>query len=77
MATQWLNPWFFATQIQIQIQIPTKYLRFGYTGLVFCRNIGTKIGTDKLTESTPNAPKLSTQAQKFGISMKKDFIGRP
>ena len=25
----------------------------------------------------PNMPKLSFQTQKFGILMKKDFIGRP
>ena len=33
---RWLNPWFFAAQIQIPI--PNKYLGFGYKGLVFCRN---------------------------------------
>ena len=35
----------------------------------------TNMGADKLTENTPNAPKLmsklSAQAQKFGILMKK------
>ena len=40
------------------------------------------MGADKLSENTPNAtkiylPKLFAQAQKFGISMKKDSIGRP
>ena len=44
------------------------------------------MGADKSAENTPNAqeficpnclPKLSAQAQKFGISMKKAFIGRP
>ena len=39
------------------------------------------MGADKLFENTPYCPKiylpkLSAQAQKFGISMKKDFIGR-
>ena len=36
--TRWLNPWFFAAQIQIPIR--NKYLEFGYRGLVFCRNNG-------------------------------------
>jgi hypothetical protein len=40
------------------------------------------MGADKLAENTPNDPKiylpnLSAQAQKFEISMKKGFIGRP
>ena len=40
------------------------------------------MGADKLSENTPNAPKiylpkLSAQAQKFGILMKKGFIGSP
>ena len=35
------------------------------------------MGADKLAENTPNAPKLSAQAQKIKISMKKGFIGRP
>ena len=51
--TRWLNPKFFA--VQIQIPIPNKYLGFGYKGLVFCRNNGklgqgsqsTKMGADK------------------------------
>jgi hypothetical protein len=38
----------------------------------------TKMGADKLAENTPNVskylPKLSAQAQKFWISMKKGFI---
>jgi hypothetical protein len=34
----------------------------------------TKIGVDSLAENTPN---LSAQAQKFGIFMKKGYIGRP
>ena len=80
-------PNFFAAQIQIPI--PNKYLGFAYKGLVFCRNNGslmknidkgltvTKMGADKLTENTPNALKLSAQAQKFGILMKKGFIGCP
>jgi hypothetical protein len=34
------------------------------------------MGADKSAENTPNAPKLSTQAQKFGIWMKTGFIGR-
>ena len=38
MDTQRLNPWFFATQIKIQI--PNKYLGFEYKGLFFCRNDG-------------------------------------
>ena len=33
-----------------------------------------KMGADSLAENTPNAP---AQAQKFGISKKKGFIGRP
>ena len=32
------------------------------------------MGADKLAENTQN---LSAQAQKFGILMKKGFIGRP
>ena len=42
------------------------------------------MGADKSAENTPNAPtniyvvpKFSVQAQKFGILMKKGFIGRP
>ena len=42
------------------------------------------MGADKLAENTTNAqkseiylPKLSAQAQKFWILMKKGFIGRP
>ena len=35
------------------------------------------MGADKSAQNTPNAPKLSAQAQKFVILMKKDFIGRP
>ena len=40
------------------------------------------MNADKLFESTPNTPefylpKLSNQAQKFGILMKKGFIGHP
>ena len=79
----------FATQIQIPI--PSKYLRFEYKGLVFCRNNGwllektdkgTKLVMDKSAKNTPNAPKFICpnclqKAQKFGISMKKGFIGRP
>ena len=34
----------------------------------------TKMIADKSAE---NAPKFSAQAQKFGISMKKGFIGPP
>ena len=39
-------------------------------------------GADKSTESTPNAPKFIclnclSKPKKFGISMKKGFIGRP
>ena len=61
--TWWLNPQFFAAQIQISI--PNKYLGFGYKALVFCWNIGwltthcTKIGADsKYFENTPNVPKF-------------------
>ena len=41
-----------------------------------------KMSADKSAENTPKCPKiylpkLSTQAQKFGISMKKFFIGHP
>ena len=42
-----------------------------------------QVGADKAAENTPNAPKftylpnLCSQAQKFGISMKKGFIGHP
>ena len=36
--TWWLNPKFFAAQIQIST--PNKYLGFGYKGLVVCRNNG-------------------------------------
>ena len=31
----------------------------------------------KWPENTPIPPNLSAQAQKFGISMKEGFIGRP
>ena len=36
------------------------------------------MGAEKSPENTPKIylPKLSAQAQKFGISMKKGFIGR-
>ena len=41
----------------------------------------TKMGADSLAENTPCSkvylPNLSAQARKFGISMKKGFIGRP
>jgi hypothetical protein len=42
----------------------------------------TKMGADKSAKNTPNAskiylPKLSAQVQKFGILMKKGFIGHP
>ena len=42
----------------------------------------TKMGADKLAKNNPNAPKCICpnclqKAQKFGISMKKGFIGRP
>ena len=42
----------------------------------------TKMGADSSAENTPKCPKiylpnLSAQSQKFGISMKKGFIGRP
>ena len=40
------------------------------------------MGADQLAENTPKfpktyLPKLSAQAQKFGILMKKGFIGHP
>ena len=39
------------------------------------------MGADKLFQNTTNdpiyLPKLSAQAQKFGILMKKGFIGHP
>jgi hypothetical protein len=35
------------------------------------------MGADKLAENTPNAQKFICPRQKFGISMKKGFIGRP
>ena len=40
------------------------------------------MGADNSAKNTPNAPQnclstLSAQAQKFGILMKKGFIGRP
>ena len=38
----------------------------------------TKMAADKSTKNTKiYLPKLSSQAQKFGISMKKGFIGCP
>ena len=43
----------------------------------------SKMGADSSAENTPNAPEfiyipnLFAQAQKFQISMKKGFIGRP
>ena len=42
----------------------------------------TKMGADSLAENCPKCPKmylpnLFAQAQKFRISMKKGFIGRP
>ena len=39
-----------------------------------------KMGADKLAENTPKCPKIylpNLSAQRFGISMKKGFIGRP
>ena len=46
------------------------------------RDLSTKMGADKLAINTLNTPKnhlpkLSAQAQKFGVSMKKDFIWCP
>ena len=42
------------------------------------------MGADKVAKNIPNVPKFnvylpdfSAQAQKFGILMKKGFIGRP
>ena len=48
------------------------------------KGLTTKMGADKLAENTPPnltclkiyLPKLSAQAQNFGILMKKGFIGR-
>ena len=69
--TRWLNPKFI-------------YLGLGYKDLLFCKNIGWLMGNmDKgLTEPKwvlINWPKIpqTLSAQKFGISMKKGFIGRP
>ena len=73
--TWWLNPWFFAAQIQIPI--PNKYLGFGYKGLVFCRNNGWLMGADKSTKSTLNAPKFICPCPKVWYFNKKCFIGRP
>ena len=62
---------------------------YRYKGLVFCRNNGWIIkNTDKgltvpkwvmiVQSKIPQIPQnLSAQAQKFGISMKNGFIGRP
>ena len=36
--TRWLNPKFFA--VQIQVTIPNKYLGFGYKGLGFFKDNG-------------------------------------
>ena len=44
------------------------------------KGLSTKMGADKLAKNTPNASnqrKLSAQAQKFEILMKKAFVGRP
>ena len=78
---------------QIQIPIPNKYLGFGYKGLVFCRNNGGLMENMDKGLTVPKwvlirqpkipqmpqiyLPNLSVQAQNFGISMKKGFIGRP
>ena len=43
-----------SAQIQIQIPISNKYLRFAYKGLVFWTNMGA----DSLAENTPNAPEF-------------------
>ena len=84
--TRWPNSKFFS--VQIQIPIPNKYLGFGYKGLDFVEIVVdymsykkygqgthcTKLGADK----SAKIPKIvSAKAQKFGILMKKDFIGRP
>ena len=37
----------------------------------------TKMGADSSAQNTQMPQNLSAQAQKFGISMKKGFIGRP
>ena len=42
------------------------------------QNLSAQIGADSLAENTPNAPELpnlSSQAQKFWISMKKALLG--
>ena len=41
------------------------------------KGLTTKMGADNLAENIPNTQHLSAQAQKFGILMKKGFIGRP
>jgi hypothetical protein len=51
-------------------------------GLPIPKWVGPKMGADSSARNTPNAPKiylpnLSAKAQKFWISMKKGFIGRP
>ena len=60
MNTRWLNPQFFAAQIQILIL--SIRLWFGCKGLVFCGNNGwlmdsIKMVADKLVENAPNTLK--------------------
>ena len=73
-----LNHQFFAAQIQIPIPIPNKYME---EWLSFCKNNDGKHGQGIHSTKMGVLPKipqnLSAQAQKFGISMKKGFIGRP
>ena len=74
---------------QIQIPIPNKYLGCGYKGLIFCRNNGgkhgqrthsTKMGADKSTQNTPNAPKFICsicllKPKSSGLEWKKASLG--
>ena len=80
-------PNYLRLKFKSQSQI-SKYLIFGYRGLVFYRNDGqgthsTKMSAYKSAENTKKwlkiyLPNLSAQARKFGISMKKKgFIGCP
>jgi hypothetical protein len=43
--------------------------------------VSAKMGADSSAQNTPNIPKvihpISPIAQKFGISLRKGFIGRP
>ena len=63
--TRWLNPKFFAAQIQIQIPIPNAYFGCGYKDLINGKHgkgtHSTKIGAENRSKVLQMPQKLSAQ----------------